>query len=165
MLQNCFLWLRDSSSFPKVMYLKQLWISTKYGSRMETIVRFFLFTEYWSKKSGYLWIGCWKLFYLYLIGNKEFLFTLPLSLHVQDGNKNSYDLVPMARKAQHSKADIEAQQTSKRSTAHQNRWKSLREAQKAEILGVLAEGRKKRAIKYKKSYSESGKSVVSWIQK
>ena len=57
----------------------------------------------------------------------------------------------MARRARRSKADIQAQRSSKRSTAHQNRWKKMSEAQKAKILAVLAEGRKKRMMKYKKS--------------
>ena len=59
----------------------------------------------------------------------------------------------MARRARRSKADIQAQRSSKRprSTTHQNRWKKLSEAQKAKILAVLAEGRKKRTMKYKKS--------------
>ena len=54
------------------------------------------------------------------------------------------------RKKRRTQAEIVAHRTSRRSVAHQSRWKNMSEEQKEKILQNLAEGRKKRAEMYKK---------------
>ena len=60
------------------------------------------------------------------------------------------ETVPKPRRKRRSAQDIALQRASRRSLAHQERWKVMSEEQKEKILANLAVGREKRTKKYSK---------------
>ena len=54
------------------------------------------------------------------------------------------------RRKRRTQAEITAHRTSRRSVAHQSRWKNMSEEQKEKILQNLAEGSRRRVEMYKK---------------
>ena len=58
--------------------------------------------------------------------------------------------VQQNRRKRRTQAEVLAHRTSRRSVAHQSRWRNMSEEQKEKILQNLAEGRRKRSEMYKK---------------